>query len=116
MHAIVNFRPDLAYFVTSLAQYLSNPEEAHQQALKRTLRYIKGTLSLGIKYQSIPDGGILHGFSDADWAGDKDTRRSTSGYCFLLAGGVISWGSKKQQSVALSSTESQYMALAKATT
>lgn len=96
MHAIVNSRPDIAYSVTNLAQYMSNPGEMHKQTLKRTVRYIKGTLSLGIKYQSTPNGGILHGFFDADWAGDKDTKCSTSGYSFLLAGGVISWGSKKQ--------------------
>ena len=79
------------------------------------MHYIKRTLVFGIKYQQSPNEQILHGFSDADWAGNKDTRRSTSGYCFLLAGRVISWSSKKQQSVALSSTESEYMALAKAT-
>ena len=115
MHAQVNSRPDCAYTINSLAQYLSNPNTTHVQTLKRTMRYIKGTLSFGIKYQKLPNEDILYGFSDADWAGDKDTRRSTSGYCFLLAGGVISWGSKKQQSVALSSTKSEYMALAKAT-
>lgn len=115
MHACVNSRPDCAYPVNSLAQYLTNPGPTHIQTLKRTMRYIKGTLSLGIKYQQSTNGNILHGYSDADWAGDKDTRRSTSGYCFILAGGVISWSSKKQQSVALSSTESECMALAKAT-
>ena len=116
MHAIVNTRPDCAYTISSLAQYLTNPTEYHIQTLKRTLRYIKGTLPYGICYQRSSKGDILHGYSDADWAGCKDTRRSTSGYCFLLANGVISWGSKKQQSVALSSTESEYMALSKATT
>ena len=115
MHAIVNTRPDCAYAISTLAQYLSTPADSHIYTLKRTLRYIKGTLSFGIRYQKSPQGDVLHGYSDADWAGCKDTRRSTSGYCFLLAGGVISWGSKKQQSVALSSTESEYMALAKAT-
>ena len=112
MHAIVNTRPDCAYTISSLAQHLSTPAETHIQTLKRTLRYVKGTLPYGICYKRSSQGAILHGYSDADWAGCKDTRRSTSGYCFLLANGVISWGSKKQQSVALSSTKSEYMALA----
>ena len=78
------------------------------------LRYINGICSFGIKYCKKPNGNILIGYSDADWAGDKDTRQSTSGYCFLLAGAVVSWASKKQTFVALSSTESEYMALSKA--
>ena len=115
MHAIVKTQLDCAYAISSLAQYMSNPSISHIQTLKRTLRYIKGTLSYGIKYQKFAQRYVLYGFSYADWAGDKETRHSTSGYCFILVSGVISWGSKKQQSVALSSTESEYMALAKAT-
>ncbi|KAG0600943.1 hypothetical protein M758_11G072600, partial [Ceratodon purpureus] len=83
MHAIVNTRPDCAYTISTLAQYLSTPGESHVQTLKRTLRYIKGTLPYGICYKQSPQGAILHGYSDADWAGCKDTRKSTSGYCFL---------------------------------
>jgi len=115
MHAIVNSCPNCTYEISSLAQYLSNPSLLHIQTLKQTLRYIKGTLSYGIKYQKSVEGDVLYGFSDADWVGDKETHRSTLGYCFILASGVISWGNKKQQSVALSSMESKYMALAKAT-
>jgi len=66
MHAIVNTRPGCAYAINSLAQYLSNPSMTHVQALKRTLRYIKGTLSFGIKYQKSAQGDVLHGYSDAD--------------------------------------------------
>jgi hypothetical protein len=115
IYAIINSKPDCAYAVCSLAQYLSNPSNTHIQTLKRTLRYIKETFLFGIKYQKQDNGEILHGFSGADWAGDKDTRRSTFGYCFLLVGGVISWGSKKQQSIGLSSTKLEDMALLKAT-
>ena len=114
MYAIVNTQPDCAYTISSLAQYLSTPTTSHIQTFKRTLRYVKGTLPYGICYTRSPQDAVLHGYSDADWVGYKDTRRSTSGYCFLLANGVISWSSKKQQFVALSSTESEYMALAKA--
>ena len=59
------------------------------------MRYIKGTLILGINYQKFPQRDILDGLSDADSLGDKDTRRSTSGYCFILVGGIVSWGRKK---------------------
>jgi hypothetical protein len=90
MHAIVNFRPNCVYVVNSLAQYLTNAGPSHIQTLKRVLWYIKGTLTLGIKYQQSPNGDILHGFCDANWVGDKDTCRSTSSYYFLLASGVIS--------------------------
>lgn len=115
MHAIVNTRPDCAYAISSLAQYLSTPADSHIYTLKRILRYVKGTLSFGIRYQKSPQGEILHGYSNAHWAGCKDTCRSTSSYCFLQAGGVISSRSKKKQSVALPSTESEYVALAKVT-
>ena len=110
MYAIINSKLDCAYALCSLAQYLSNPGNTHIQTLKRTLRYIKGTLSFGIKYQKQDNGEFFYGFSGTNWAGDKDTCRSTFGICFLLASGVISWGSKKQQSIALSSTKSKDMA------
>jgi len=85
MHAHVNSRPNCAYTVSTLAQYLSNPRLEYIQTLKQTMRYIKGILNFGIKYQKSLQGDILHGFSDVDWVGDKDTRRSMFGYCFLLA-------------------------------
>jgi len=101
--------------VNNLAQYLTDPRPTHIQTLKRTMRYIKGTLTLGIRYQQSTNGNVLYGYSNVDWVGDQDTRRSASGYYFYLAGSVISWGIKKQQFVALFSTESKYMALAKTT-
>ena len=91
---------------------------------KRVLRYLRGTRTLGIKYsaEGARDGKPLvgyaqelQGFSDADWAGDRETRRFTTGYVFKMAGGSVSWGSKLQQSVALSSAESEYMAASMAT-
>ncbi|MCO5569283.1 hypothetical protein L7F22_022995 [Adiantum nelumboides] len=71
------------------------------------LRYIKGTLEYGITYGA---GNTLTGFCDSDWAGDSDSRKSVSGYCFTLGCGTISWTSKKQPTVALSSTEAEYKA------
>lgn len=115
MHAQVNSRPDCAYTINGLTQYLCKQDIAHVQTLKRTMRYIKGTLLFGIKYQKLPYVNIRHGFSHADWAGHEDICRSTSEYCFLLAGGVISWSSKKQECVVLSFTESEYIILSKAT-
>ncbi|MCO5606038.1 hypothetical protein L7F22_060225 [Adiantum nelumboides] len=74
----------------------------------RILKYIKGTLDHGIFYKQ--DLCILHGFCDSDWAGDGDSRKSVSGYCFSLGSGIVSWISKKQPTVALSSTEAEYKA------
>jgi hypothetical protein len=79
--------------------------------MKHVMRYLKGTKQMGIKY----DGTVsfnFHGYSDSDWAEDRATRRSTSGNVFLMAGGAISWASKRQATVAVSSTEAEYMAAA----
>ncbi|CAI5746908.1 unnamed protein product [Peronospora destructor] len=96
-----------------LSQFASDPCPTHWQALKRVFRYIQGTTTHGIKFQAAKEEG-LQGYSDADWAGDVETRRSTSSYAFMMTGGCISWRSKKQRTVALSSTEAEYMALTEA--
>ena len=77
-------------------------------------RYLKGTLTHGLKFISSDDFS-LHGYSDADWGGDIATRKSTSGYVFRIGGATVSWKSKKQPVIALSSTESEYIALCSAT-
>ena len=82
----------------------------HHEAAKRVLRYLKGTMTLGLTYGTSKDL-TLQGFSDSDWGGNTETRRSTTGYVFMLAGGAVSWASKTQKTVALSSTEAEYMAL-----
>jgi hypothetical protein len=87
--------------------------EAHLTAVKRILRYLKGTSKLGLKYEKIKNEQLI-GYSDADWAGDRDDRHSTSGYVCLLSGGAITWMSKKQGSVALSTAEAEYIALSSA--
>ncbi len=74
---------------------------------------MKGTLNLALKYER-SDSGTLIGYSDADWAGDQDDRRSTTGNVFLLGGGAVSWLSKKQSTVALSTAEAEYVALSQA--
>jgi hypothetical protein len=114
MYLMVGTRPDLAAVVGALSQFAADPCPTHWQALKRVFRYLRATPTHGIHFSGSSNGEII-GYSDADWAGDIETRRSTSGYVFLLNGGCISWRSKKQRTVALSSTEAEYMALSEAT-
>jgi hypothetical protein len=117
MYVMVQTRPDIAYAVSTVAQFSSNPNDMHWNAVKRIFRYLKGSLNLGIEYsRGTKQAEILTGYSDADYAGDQDTRRSTSGFVFMLAGGPITWASKKQTSVALSTCEAEYMAMSKAST
>ncbi|KAI0498183.1 hypothetical protein KFK09_021424 [Dendrobium nobile] len=103
-------RPDIAYSVNQLSQNMHDPQLQHAYLLKRLLRYIKGTLEFGLPITRT--NLALKSFSDADWAGDPITRKSTSGYCSFLGDTLISWTVKKQHTVARSSTESEYRALA----
>ena len=106
-------RPDIAFAVGNAARYCSQPSQTHWSAVKRVLRYLKGTTDLGLLYQHANVN--LVGYSDADWAGDTNDRKSTSGYVFMMSGSAISWRSKKQTSVALSTAEAEYIALSSAT-
>jgi phosphoribosyl-AMP cyclohydrolase len=113
MYAMVCTRPDIAHAVGVLSRYMSKPGKEHWTTVKRVFRYLCGTTNYGLCYQGRPglDRVVdIHGFVDADWAGDMDRRRSTSGYVFNLFGGEISWMSKRQVVVALSTTEVEYMA------
>ena len=114
-YAAVCTRPDVAFAVGEVCAHMNNPGERHWIAAKRVLRYLKGTSSVGIGFTKHCDELKLEGYSDSDWAGDIDTRRSTTGYIFTLAGGPISWSSKRQHTVALSSTEAEYMAITSST-
>ena len=102
-------RPDLMYVVCLLSRFMSTPTELHLQAAKRVLRYLKGTINLGVFYRKKGDGE-LKTYTDSDYAGDLDDRRSTSGYVFLLSEGAMSWSSKKQPVVTLSTTEAEFVA------
>ena len=106
-------RPDIAYAVSSVARFCACPTKEHWTAVKRILRYLKGTSNLGLLYRDNTPTEIT-GYSDADWAGDIGDRKSTSGYAFLLGGAAISWKSNKQTCVALSTAEAEYVALSAA--
>ena len=114
LNAATTTRPDLAYSVGILAQYMSAPSESHWSGVKRVLRYVKGTLRYGLVF-SVNQDNTLIGYSDSDWAGDVDTRRSTSGYTYYIGNSLVSWSSKKQATVAKSTTEAEYVALSLAT-
>ncbi|XP_020684500.1 uncharacterized protein LOC110101076, partial [Dendrobium catenatum] len=103
-------RPDITYSVNLLSQHMHHPLPEHAFLLKRLLRYIKGTLNYGIPI--LKSNLLLSSFSDADWAGDPVSRKSTSGYCSFIGQTLISWTAKKQTTVARSSTESEYRSLA----
>ena len=105
----ISTRPDIAAAVGALSQHMAQPSSDHWSGVKRVFRYIKGTLNFGLRFSA--GDATLHGYSDADWAGDPDTRLSTSGYVFRIGDSCVSWSSKKQRTVARSSTEAEYVAL-----
>uniref|UniRef100_A0AAV1TK37 Reverse transcriptase Ty1/copia-type domain-containing protein n=1 Tax=Peronospora matthiolae TaxID=2874970 RepID=A0AAV1TK37_9STRA len=110
MHLMTATRPDIAFAVSYVSRFMENPQVEHWMAVKRILRYLQGTKSHGICFK--PDDKIdFCGYSDADWAGDHADRKSTSGYAFILMGAPVSWGSKMQSSVSLSTSEAEYIAL-----
>lgn len=104
MYLATNSRPDIAFALSYASQHMENPSMMHWNALKRILRYLKGTLGFGIKFSRDFDVR-LSVFSDADYAGDIKTRRSHTGFVLMLGSTPISWCSQKQKTVALSSTE-----------
>ena len=109
IYLVSGTRPDLAFCVRKLSQHLDSPQKNHWTAAKRVLRYLKGTKAHGILYNG-SRGTTLSGYSDSDYAGCTKSRKSTSGYVFMIAGGAISWKSKKQSVVATSSCEAEYVA------
>jgi hypothetical protein len=109
----VQTRPDISQAVSRLGQYLANPIPIAFVKAARILRYLRGTRSHGLKFSSQIETSLM-GYVDADWAGDKTDYKSQSGYIFFLAGGPVSWMSRKQRLVALSSTESEIIAATEA--
>jgi len=104
-------RPDMMFVVSLISRYMENPTELHLQVAKRVLRYLKGTLDFGIFYNKGRNNDLV-AYTDSDYAGDLGDRKSTSGYVFLLSSGTISWLSKKQPVVSLSTTEAEFIVAA----
>ncbi|CAN6465147.1 unnamed protein product [Victoria cruziana] len=108
-------RPDIVYSVNQVSQFMHAPTDAHMEEVKRILRYLKGTLNDGLVYSKDDrylDGHRLMTYTDADWTGDPDERRSVSGYCIFIGNNAVVWSSKKQKAVARSSAEAEYQAMA----
>ncbi|XP_062230189.1 secreted RxLR effector protein 161-like [Phragmites australis] len=114
---LLHTRPDLSFSVGYVSWYMEVPTEEHQAAVKRILRCVAGTVSLGIHFKPGNKKELprLHGYSDSDLAGDVNDRKSTGGVIYFLNDGPISWQSSKQKVVALSSCEAEYIAVATAT-
>ena len=109
-------RPDISVAVSNLSRYMSCPSKAHWTGVKRIICYLKGTIDFGLEFSCVSDENPqVIGYSDADWAGDLDTRRSTSGYVFQIGRSTVSWCSKRQATVAKLTTEAEYVALSQAT-
>ena len=104
-------RPDIAYAVSKLSRYTSNPGSDHWKAITRVLRYLRFTRSYGLHYTKYP--AVLEGYCDANWISDMKDSKSTSGYVFTLGGAAVSWKSSKQTVIARSTMESEFIALDK---
>src|ERR1700730_4291609 len=107
--------PDIQYATCICAQFGSNPGKPHLVSLKRMLRYLQGTIDYSLVLGGKNDGADMVGWTDSDWAQDSDDCRSVAGFVFDIAGSTVSWSSKKQPMVALSTVEAEYMASTNAT-
>ena len=105
---LMNTMPDICSVVNTLSRYLVAPRRVHLVAAKHVMRYLKGMVDYGLSYTGDHDFRLF-GYSDSDWAGSVSDRKSTSGGCFSLGSGMISWLSRKQSSVALSTAEAEYI-------
>lgn len=104
-------RPDICFAVNQVSRFINNPNEKHWQAVKRILRYLKGTIDYSISYEKSSSIFKLVGYTDSDYAGCIETRKSTSGYIFVLGNAPVTWSSQRQGVVAQSTCEAEYIAL-----
>nr|GEY48941.1 retrovirus-related Pol polyprotein from transposon TNT 1-94 [Tanacetum cinerariifolium] len=112
MYLMVCTRPDIAYAVSVVSRYLTNPGKNHWEAVKWILKYLRGTANVGLVYRTNCGNHVdVTGFVDSDYVKDPDKGRSITGYAFLVQGCVVSWKATLQHVVALSTTEAEYMAL-----
>ena len=110
LYLMIGTRPDIVFAVTKLAQFAARPSEEHFNKALYICRYLRGTSKYCLTYDGTSGQGLI-ACTDSDWASDSNNRRSQTGYFLKLAGGAISWTSRAQKTVALSSTEAEYMAL-----
>ncbi|XP_042051572.1 secreted RxLR effector protein 161-like [Salvia splendens] len=113
MHLMVSTRLDIAYVVSCLSRYMSNPGPMHWEAMKWLLRYLIHTVKYGLCFSKCDDGVELCGFVDSNYANDKNKRKSTTSYVFTVCRSCISWKSQLQHIVALSTTKSKYIVITK---
>lgn len=106
-------RPDIAFSVNQVCQFMQSPIESHFIAVKQILRYLEGTMNQGLCFK--PGSLQLNAYNDADWGGDPNDRHFTTGFVIFLGSNPISWSSKKQHTVSRSSTEAEYRAMATTT-
>jgi hypothetical protein len=104
-------RPDIGHAIMNLSRFLQNPGKRHWDCARRCLNYLIDTKDIVLEYKKMESGMRIEGYSDSDWGGDKDGRKSTSGYVWMMCGRPISWKSKLQPCVTLSSTEAKYVAM-----
>ncbi|KAK4383061.1 Retrovirus-related Pol polyprotein from transposon TNT 1-94 [Sesamum angolense] len=114
MYLMVSTRPDIAYAVSCLSRFMSNPGTIHWEALKWLFRYLNGSNNSGIEFSKCSEVVKLIGYVDSNYANDRGSRRSTTSYVFTLCGACISWKSQLQNIVALSTTEAEYIAITEA--
>lgn len=104
-------RPDMMFLVSILSRYMGSPTEVHVRAAKRVFRYLRGTYGLGIFYKKGEKKELI-AYTNSDYAGDLEVRKTTSGHVFIISSGVVSWSSRKQPVVTLPTTEAEFMAVA----
>jgi hypothetical protein len=114
MYLMVCTRPDLAFTLSRLSKFCDSPSTVHMKAARYALRYLRQTTNHGIFYRRQASRMHLQGFSDSDFAADTDNRRSTSGYVFTINGSAISWRSKQQGLVTISTMEAEYVGMTEA--
>ena len=107
-------RPDIVFSVSAVSQFMHTPYEEHTEAMYRILKYLKGTVGKGL-YFAKNEAKTVEAYTDADWAGSVNNRRSTSGYCTFVWGNLVTWRSKKQNVVARSNMEAEFRAVARVT-
>jgi len=97
MQVMVTSRPDIAFAVGLVSRFISQPRQSHWEAVKQIMRYLKGTIDIGLTFGKSTKPLPLAVYADADYANNTDTRRSVTGYCFLLADGAVSWRSRRNK-------------------